>query len=147
MTDRIYGFDGEYAFLSNFWVEADGKSGEHRFQAAKAESVEEKLWVMSAGTPGESKGRGRRVKMREDWDTYRLWAMLRVIQFKFADPTLAARLLATGDAELIEANTWNDRFWGVDKATGVGQNQLGKTLMHVREELKIAQAQEEPAGR
>jgi len=44
------------------------------------------------------------------------------------------RLLATGDQELIEGNTWGDRFWGV--CDGEGQNQLGRLLMELRNELR-----------
>lgn len=45
-------------------------------------------------------------------------------------------LLNTGEAELIEGNTWGDKFWGAvwDKELGwVGQNWLGKLLMEERE--------------
>ena len=48
---------------------------------------------------------------------------------------LKALLLATGDANLEEGNTWNDTFWGVDLANGCGQNNLGKILMKIRGEL------------
>jgi hypothetical protein len=44
-------------------------------------------------------------------------------------------LLATGDKELIEGNTWGDTFWGV--CNGIGQNHLGKILMAKRTELKL----------
>jgi hypothetical protein len=53
---------------------------------------------------------------------------------KFADPTLRARLLETGDRDLIEENTWNDRFWGVCR--GHGGNHLGKLLMAIRTEAQ-----------
>ena len=49
---------------------------------------------------------------------------------------LKALLLATGDAELQEGNTWNDTFWGVSSKTGKGKNTLGKILMKVRGELQ-----------
>ena len=45
-----------------------------------------------------------------------------------------AKLLATGDAQLEEGNTWGDRIWGVYQ--GQGDNRLGKILMKVREELR-----------
>ena len=60
--------------------------------------------------------------------------MRQVLKSKFTqNPELKAKLIATGDAELIEGNNWNDRFWGVCR--GVGQNHLGKLLMEVRAEL------------
>ena len=50
------------------------------------------------------------------------------------NPWMADALLETGDAYLEEGNTWHDQFWGT--VNGVGQNNLGKTLMTVREELR-----------
>lgn len=41
--------------------------------------------------------------------------------------------MTTGNAELIEGNTWNDTFWGV--CNGEGENNLGKLLMKVRTNL------------
>jgi len=41
--------------------------------------------------------------------------------------------LDTGKSELIEGNTWGDTFWGVSGV--IGQNNLGKILMKIREEL------------
>ena len=63
---------------------------------------------------------------------------------KFAPGTeLAARLLATGDAQLVEGNTWGDRFWGVCR--GQGRNQLGQLLMERRDQLRHGLAPEHPA--
>lgn len=36
-------------------------------------------------------------------------------------------------AELVESNTWGDRFWGVDHA---GENWLGRVLMETRTQLR-----------
>lgn len=52
------------------------------------------------------------------------------------NPDLKEKLLATGDANLIEGTTWKDKIWGVDLATMKGKNRLGKILMEVRETLK-----------
>ena len=61
--------------------------------------------------------------------------MARVIRLKFTQhPVLAARLLQTGEEELIEGNTWNDRFWG--QCQGVGENHLGRLLMELRTALR-----------
>jgi predicted NAD-dependent protein-ADP-ribosyltransferase YbiA (DUF1768 family) len=43
-------------------------------------------------------------------------------------------LLATDDEELVEGNWWNDTFWGVCR--GDGENNLGKIIMKVRDELR-----------
>ena len=68
--------------------------------------------------------------------------MVACVRMKFTDPALAAKLLATGEATLVEGNHWGDTFWGV--CDGEGRNQLGEILMTVREELRTASAQ--PAG-
>jgi len=138
MTYEIYGFDGPNHFLSNFYIESDGLSGEHRFQASKARDEKQREWVLAAKTPGEAKGRGRNVQLVDDWDAVKVGVMLAVVQYKFQDEHLAKMLLDTGHAELIEANTWGDTYWGVDKETRVGQNYLGRCLMHVRTELREA---------
>lgn len=42
-------------------------------------------------------------------------------------------LINTGDAELIEGNSWGDTFWG--ECNGIGENNLGKILMKIRKEI------------
>ena len=61
--------------------------------------------------------------------------MYNICKAKFTqNETLKTKLLKTGDAMLIEGNTWGDRIWG--QVNGVGENNLGKILMRIREELK-----------
>ena len=133
-------FDGEYAFLSNFWpspIVLDRityPTVEHAFQAAKADNRLERERIAALPTPGAAKRAGRKVALRPDWDRIKVEVMEDLVRRKFADPELAERLLATGAAELVEGNTWNDRFWGVCR--GQGRNELGKILMRVRAELR-----------
>ena len=47
---------------------------------------------------------------------------------------LKEKLLATGEAELINSVTYSDRIYGVQY--GEGKNLLGKILMQVRDEIK-----------
>ena len=136
MTERIWGFDGQHFFLSNFYLEKDGKSGEHRFQAAKSLNERERSSILAAVSPREAKYRGRTTKLRPDWEQVKVDVMREVLEQKFSDPDLRAKLLATGDAELFEANHWHDKYWGVDKWTGNGENVLGKLLMELRERLQ-----------
>ena len=83
---------------------------------------------------GLSGGRAKRlgrVELRSDWEEVKIEVMREVLRCKFSqNPDLKAKLIATGDAELIEGNNWNDRFWGVCR--GVGQNHLGRLLMELR---------------
>lgn len=60
--------------------------------------------------------------------------MLDCVRSKFIlSKVLEKKLLDTYGAELIEGNTWGDRYWG--KVQGEGENMLGLTLMRVREGL------------
>jgi predicted NAD-dependent protein-ADP-ribosyltransferase YbiA (DUF1768 family) len=55
-----------------------------------------------------------------------------------ANPDLRDKLLATGDRQLVEANWWEDSFWGVyvpKEGIPFGSNVLGKLLMEVRAEV------------
>ena len=138
-------FDGEYAFLSNFYmhsIEEDGityPSNEHYFQAMKSLDRHERLFIAAAETPGQAKRRGRQTSLRADWESVKYDVMLQAVRLKFADPELKAKLLATGDRKLVEGTTWHDQVWGIctcPSCGGTGQNWLGNILMKVREELK-----------
>ena len=142
MGNVINDFHGEYRFLSNFWnhpVTYDGATypnNEAAFQAAKcADPAQKKMF--QAMDPSSAKRAGRRVRLRPDWESVKVGIMEGIVRAKFAPGTeLAEKLLATGDAELVEGNAWNDTFWGVCR--GRGRNELGKILMKVRNELKNA---------
>jgi hypothetical protein len=55
------------------------------------------------------------------------------LKFSGKEPFLTRALLDTENARLIEENNWNDTFWGVCNNTG--ENNLGKLLMKIREDL------------
>jgi len=141
-------FNGEYGFLSNFYMEpARGMlSNEHFFQAEKSLDPEERAFVMRSSGPIEAKKRGRMITLREDWDLVKNQVMLSGLRNKFyLDKTLQARLLATGDEFLAEVNTWNDTYWG-KVLTGthwIGHNWLGRLLMEVRAELQDTENKKE----
>lgn len=125
---------GDNSFLSNFYEH--GWTVEHRYQAAKTDDAEWVVRILDAPTPSAAKKFGRRAPMRLTWDDEKVSVMLTLLREKFASPDLAQRLLATGDATLIEGNWWGDRFWGV--CDGAGENHLGRLLMQVRDELREA---------
>lgn len=141
-------FDGEYAFLSNFYNAScifEGKfypTVEHAFQAAKSLDHAERDWIAAAGTPGLAKRLGRRVNLRPDWEKIKSDVMEECLHSKFTDPTLKQKLLATGDEELVEGNYWHDNCWGnctcEQCANKPGENRLGKLLMEIRKELRQA---------
>ena len=87
--------------------------------------------------PVQSKKAGRRVRLRPDWEEVKVGIMEQIVRAKFTqNEVLKWRLIATGEAELVEGNSWHDTCWGVDTKTGEGQNHLGRILMKVRQELK-----------
>lgn len=145
MTAPITAFHGEYRFLSNFQYSPITLAGlrylsvEHAYVAMKSEDRKFHEFVSNSSmSPGAVKYLGRRVRpLRPDWSSLRLTIMNHLIRLKFlsrdAESTaLRAKLLATGDAELIEGNTWGDMFWGC--VNGHGSNHLGQILMTVRAE-------------
>lgn len=127
-------FKGDYLFLSNFFFEFNGLTNEHYYQAAKAAKRDDVAKIMGLFSAGDAKRMGRRIEMRPDWDDVKDEIMLSTLRRKFADNTLKTMLLQTGTAELIEGNTWGDRYWGV--CEGQGENKLGKLLMQVRQEIR-----------
>ena len=139
IPDRIDKFDGEYAFLSNFYeclVHFDGllyQNSEAAFQAQKCVCASDRSRFMDL-PPNKAKRLGRKVLLRPDWEDVKDDVMYRVVLSKFLqNPSLADALIKTGNAELIEGSYWGDTCWGV--CEGVGQNKLGEILMRVRSEL------------
>ena len=139
--DGIFGFDGDYRFLSNFWpvdVEYDDfyyPSVEHAYQAAKTLNPAQQYEIYQAPSPAKAKMLGRHVHIRHDWDNIKVRVMEVLLRQKFVGyHDLSLWLYQTGDKYLEETNTWGDTFWGV--CNGKGQNVLGNLLMKVREDIK-----------
>lgn len=145
MDEPITSFRGEYEFLSNFYecyvpmtfgkdnIPIEFRNAEAAFQAHKTTTYED-LLRFSNMSASEAKRFGRKVKLRDDWNDVRLQIMGDVVLTKFVvNKDLRDKLIATGQRELIEGNTWHDTFWGV--CNGKGENNLGKILMEVRSML------------
>lgn len=134
------GLDSEHNFLSNFFYYDFGVTTEHLYQAAKTSDPEWAAKIINAPSPKIAKQLGRRAPMRPQWDDERIPVMRALLGVKFAYPNLLSeKLLATGDATLIEGNWWGDTFWGQCK--GKGENWLGKLLMEQRAILQHLHAQ------
>jgi ribA/ribD-fused uncharacterized protein len=130
----IDSFTGEHAFLSNFFVEPDGDTVEHYYQAFKTDDHKAMKRILNAPTASAAKKLGRKVELHADWEEIKEDVMLHLLRAKFKDEDLAQKLLDTGDAELVEGNKWGDTYWGVCR--GKGKNRLGELLMQVRSELE-----------
>lgn len=150
-------FKGRFGFLSNFCpvkIEHQGikyPSVEHFYVAMKVN--DQQLIKGVYYTPGDFremialepdaakvKKIGRLIKIRSNWDDQKLKIMNWGVREKFKDRALREMLLDTGDEILEEGNLWHDIYWGVcycDKCYSVGENNLGKILMEVRNELRL----------
>ncbi len=141
----ITSFTGEYRFLSNFYpctvLYEDMKypSVEHAYQAAKTLDPVGRGIILRCATAAEAKIAGRRLRLRSNWEQVKLQTMELCLRSKFRNIELADKLVATGDARLIEGNTWGDQFWGVSRKRNEliasGENHLGKLLMKIRDYL------------
>jgi len=95
-------------------VEIDGVTYLNSEAAFQAQKCPERASEFANLTPREAKAHGRRVLLRSDWEKVKDQIMEDVVYAKFVQhPDLALKLIETGSQELIESNTWNDRYWGV----------------------------------
>jgi ribA/ribD-fused uncharacterized protein len=144
----ITAFRGAWSFLSNFhpavliWDNITYPTSEHAFNAGKTVDPAARQWVADAPTAREAKARGRSVDLRMGWDAaVRYQVMASVLHAKFTcRQERISLLLGTGDALLVEGNTWHDQHWGDcscgrRSCTGAGANHLGRMLMELRAEL------------
>lgn len=151
-------FEGRFRFLSNFYpckIEHKGikyPSVEHFYVAMKVTEMQllDGVYYTAAdfremisriSNPGDVKKIGSRVKIRRDWDDKKLEFMNWAVREKFKDETLAEMLISTGDQEIIEGNWWHDNFFGscsCVKCGNKGQNNLGKLLMRVRDDIRTS---------
>jgi ribA/ribD-fused uncharacterized protein len=141
----VTSFQGDYRFLSNFWPCSIWWKGllyptlEHAYAASKTEDPAIKAMIQSCPTPGEAKEYMGLHGIAADpgWTREKkldLMHELLVLKFSGREPLLTRALLLTSDAELVEGNDWDDRFWGV--CDGTGENNLGQLLMQVRQQLR-----------
>lgn len=152
----------DWGFCSHFYpapIEVDGqwwRTAEHFYQAQKSFDPEYVLAIRTAVTPGHAKRlaaspdlprrisarswfRKNQKKPRPDWLEVKVEIMRIADTAKFLQhPDLAARLLASGDAEIVE-DSRTDAFWGTG-ADGARQNWAGRVLMEVRELLRERRA-------
>lgn len=139
--------DPDYACFSNFYpcnIEYGGityNNSEAAWQSLKTLDIDERR-SFSECTGGSAKKKGRKVKLREDWEDIKYNLMVDICYAKFAqNEDIKDILIGTGDEEIIENTTaWHDNIWGncecprcINKP---GKNLLGKALMTVREKIK-----------
>lgn len=147
VPEPITRFRGAYWSLSNFapsWVSLDGleyPTGEHAYQAGKAQEPQWRRAIQQAPTPMAAKRMGRALPLnREWWEGGGAEARMRaVLRAKFTGSAAArADLLATWPRDLAEGNDWGDAEWGV--TSDGGENRLGRMLVNLREDLRTEAA-------
>jgi ribA/ribD-fused uncharacterized protein len=156
-AEVISSFTGDHFFLSNFFrspVEYQGAiypTIEHSFQGSKTTYLGLRVPFQNpAYSANEVKKLGRNISLRSDWEEVKNSIMLEQLRTKFSDEVLCVKLLATGNAFLIEGNIWHDNIWGNCECLSQenprfgtkigcraqGQNRLGNMLMLVRNDLR-----------
>ena len=157
---RFYRATGKHGFLSNLYpcnIMSGGEkfaSAEHLYQWYKTNDSKIREWIKQAPYPRLAAIAGHGLfpyDVNPNWNKYnsgkgladtgpeelryKIVIMRSVLLCKFGfNPDLADRLLATGDAILIE-NSKTDSYWGIGKK-GDGQNWLGKCLMDIRKLIR-----------
>lgn len=142
-------FRGKYRFLSNFYPSpidvfhnflnfwSRFPTVEHAYQAEKTLSDVHRVQIQECKTPGEAKKLGRIVPLKPNWEQIKLSVMRELVLNKFSThEELKNKLLETGDQNLIEGNTWGDKYWGMCLNTFEGENHLGRILMDIRKFLR-----------
>jgi N-glycosidase YbiA len=130
---------GDFSNFAAFPIEIDGQTwptSEHYFQAQKFAGTEHEELIRVTPSPMTvaKLGRDRKRPLRADWEEVKDSIMRKAVWAKFTQhPRLAAMLVGTGDAEIVE-HTENDAYWG-DGGDGKGLNRLGEILMQVREAI------------
>lgn len=126
MKSGIYGLQGSACWLSNFApvdIAYDGviyPSVEHFYVTMKIQDKDERVGISKIVHPGRAKKYGQLItkedRLRPDWENIRLLVMEYGLRKKFS--------------KLPYSCNWKDTFWRV--CDGVGENNLGKLLMKIR---------------
>jgi ribA/ribD-fused uncharacterized protein len=143
--DAVYWFSTPYEPLNNWSahvVKIWGKTFptvEHGYHWRKfsetASGIAEEILAAPSPWAAMQIERQHKGKRRKDWEEVKVGIMTELIRAKAAqNEDVREMLLKTGTKRIVENSPWDD-FWGIGP-NGDGQNQVGKILMQVRDELK-----------
>ncbi len=131
---------GEFSNYSDHPIFCDGiiwRTVEHYYQAQKFSDHKIIDLIRAAQSPVIAKEIATLNKecINDNWDTSKKQVMRKAVRAKFMQhPELKSLLLSTNAKQLVEFSA-NDNYWG-DPGDGSGQNNLGKILMTLRDQLK-----------
>ena len=157
LTKTYIAFAGEDHFLSNRFpcnINVFGShfiSAEHAYQASKAKHHQNMVVlhkIENAKTAISAQEAGNEIPPSTSWDNIKVLVMTDILKSKFVqNPTLMSKLISLPKIEIIEATM--HPFWGAkapiqskkfEEKSWTGQNNLGKLLMKLQEELKREEA-------
>ena len=143
-VSKIDSFTEYYEFLhNNFYTPVYYEcmlfpSVTHAYQAARSNDERTRRAILNAENLKTVLNIARRIEDSENWNIRRLKIMEQLIRDKFRrSKELQEKLKATGSREIVmtyEEETVANTFWGAIKSKG--QNQLGRILMKIREDIK-----------
>ena len=151
-------FRGPFNFLSNYelfphpilFKGISIPSVEHGYQMCKTPDDKDRLEISKHPLKG-LKRFTKTFEFRSDWDQVKLSIMYSLLILKYSIPVFRTSLLNTGNAILVEGNTWHDNFWGVeiDEEHSMTvddaipfcsplcpSNHLGRMLMNIRDRIR-----------
>lgn len=147
MTIYFYKVNEPYGCFSNFsphsvYLERQlWPTTEHYYQAQKFVGTDDEwlaLAIRQASTPEAAAllGRNPKYAVRSDWQRVKKQVMWAAVLTKFLTHLDIQAILLITNGQWIVENSPTDPYWGCG-SDGTGQNQLGKTLMSVRQEILL----------
>ena len=140
--DVISSFKGEYDFLNNrygcsfVWQGIRYNNVESAFQASKYTDESERK-ILSRMSADKAVNKSMDFTPSAEWEDCKLNIMESIIMAKFdQNPSLKKRLIETGNRILLNGNSKQETFWGIDLYSWIGENHLGKILMTIRDKEK-----------
>jgi N-glycosidase YbiA len=150
MAIYFYRVHEPYGCFSNFsphsvvlkgqrWATAEHYYQAQKFVGTTDAAVCQAIWQAATPEQAAALGRNPRHCLRPDWEQVKIQVMREAVLKKFQTHLdIQEILLSTGEEWLIE-NSPVDTYWGCG-SDHTGQNQLGRILMAVRQELRSALA-------
>ena len=136
----IVNFKREHRFLSMSYPAVITYNGivfytaEAAYQAQKTTSPREQEKMSTLG-PEAARRRGEKIPLRPDWEKVKGQIMYEIQFAKFSQNRhLKEKLLSTAGKILVDTDYDHGPYWA--EIRGEGENNLGKILMKVREDLE-----------